>query len=98
VAPTVLVTSDGAEATVAALRAAGYAPTMRDSDGTVTVAAAERTGAGLPAELVELMELPPPVAQDPQQHAARLLRAQVRSEGPVMRRGALLDVFYRERG
>ena len=98
VAPTVLATHDGADATVAALRAAGYAPVQRNGDGAVTVAAAEGAGASIPVELAELLELPPPVVQDPREHAARLLRGPVRSGGRGMRRGALLDQLYRERG
>lgn len=94
VAPTVLVAAGTAEATVAALRSAGYSPVRRDGDGAVTVRpAAERAAASIEAELVE----PPPKAQDPREHAARLLRAPVRSSGRTTR-GTLLDVLYREQG
>jgi hypothetical protein len=96
VAPTVLVAGGGADATLAALRTAGYAPVLRDGDGTVTVEPPERTGMSLPIE--DLSELAPPVARDPHEHALRLLRAQPRSGRPVMPRGALLDMLHREQG
>jgi hypothetical protein len=92
VAPTVLVAAGPAEAAIAALRAAGYAPVASGGDAAVRV----RPAAPVPLDEPGLDDPPVPAA-DPREHAARLLRAPARSSAPKTQRGELLNHLLRTR-
>jgi hypothetical protein len=98
VAPSVLTSTADAATTLAALRDAGYAPVQRSSDGSIVVRNAKPAVVAPPHDDDEFdltFDEPLIAAQDPLEHAERLLKAPAT---PLRRlqRGALMNVLLGE--
>jgi hypothetical protein len=94
VAPSVLTSTADAATTLAALRDAGYAPVHRSTDGSIVVrgekpaAVADPQGEVIPP----IFDEPPIAAQDPLEHAERLLKAPTTTPRRLQR-GGLMNVL-----
>jgi hypothetical protein len=94
VAPSVLTSTADAATTLAALRDAGYAPVHRSADGSIVVhgekpaAVAEPQGEVIPM----IFDVPPIAAQDPLEHAERLMQAPTTTPRRLQR-GSLMNVL-----